>query len=260
MPWGYAAAGLLGGQLLGGAGGGGGSPTQTTTNYNAVSSYAAPYVENMLGATQGLLYNVDAEGKPTGLKGYEAYPGQRTALFTDLQNKAFERGENMGVMGQTQQATDLASRAGLGALDMNYQAGQFQNQFQAPGEYQAGRFRADRVGTQTFTQPGMAEDYMSPYMQGVVGLQQREARRASDIAGQQQAAQAVGRGAFGGSRDAIMRAERERNLATQLGDIQATGSQAAFQQAQQQFNAEQARRLAAQQSNQQFGWQAQQLG
>jgi len=94
---------------------------------------------------------------------------------------------------------------------------------------------------------------MSPYMQNVVDIQKREAQRQSAIQGTQQQAQAVGAGAFGGSRDAIMRAERERNLSQQMGDIQAQGSQAAYSQAQQQFNAEQQARLAAQQANQQAG-------
>lgn len=112
---------------------------------------------------------------------------------------------------------------------------------------------AERVKTSSFTDRGTAADYMSPYMQRVVEMQKREAGRQSDIQGQQQAAQAVSAGAFGGGRDAIMRAERERNLAQQMGDIQATGSQAAYQQAMQQFNAEQQARLTAGQSNQQAG-------
>ena len=78
--------------------------------------------------------------------------------------------------------------------------------------------------------------YMTPYMQNVVDIQKREAGRQSGIMGQQQQAQAAQVGAFGGSRDAIMRAERERNLGMQMGDIQAQGSQAAFQNAQNQFN------------------------
>jgi hypothetical protein len=77
--------------------------------------------------------------------------------------------------------------------------------------------------------------YMSPYMQNVVDIQKREAGRQSDIAGTQQQAQATQAGAFGGGRDAIMRAERERNLSQQMGDIQAKGSQAAFDQASNQF-------------------------
>jgi hypothetical protein len=48
-----------------------------------------------------------------------------------------------------------------------------------------------------------------------------------------------------------MRAERERNLGTQMGDIQAQGSNLAFQQAQQQFNADQARRMQAEQQGEQ---------
>jgi hypothetical protein len=112
---------------------------------------------------------------------------------------------------------------------------------------------AERVRTQSFNRPGSAEAYMSPYMQNVVDIQKREAQRQSGIQGTQQQAQAVGAGAFGGSRDAIMRAERERNLGQQMGDIQATGQQAAFQNAQQQFNAEQQARLQAQLANQQAG-------
>jgi hypothetical protein len=90
-------------------------------------------------------------------------------------------------------------------------------------------------------------------MQSVVDIQKREAQRQSGIQGTQQQAQAAQAGAFGGGRDAIQRAERERNLSQQMGDIQAQGSQAAYQQAQQQFNAEQQARLAAQQANQQAG-------
>ena len=112
---------------------------------------------------------------------------------------------------------------------------------------------AERISTQSFAQPGSADAYMSPYMQNVVDVQKREAARQSGIQGTQQQAQAAQAGAFGGGRDAIMRAERERNLGQQMGDIQAQGSQAAFQNAQQQFNTEQQARLAAQQANQQAG-------
>jgi len=77
--------------------------------------------------------------------------------------------------------------------------------------------------------------YMSPYMQNVVDIEKREAGRQSGIMGTQQQAQATQAGAFGGGRDAIMRAERERNLSQQMGDIQSRGSQAAYEQAANQF-------------------------
>lgn len=115
---------------------------------------------------------------------------------------------------------------------------------------------APDVSTESFAQPNSAQQYMSPYMQNVVDVQQREAKRQSDIAALGERGQAVQRGAFGGSRQGLIEAERQRNLATQLGDIQATGQQAAFQSAQQQFNTEQQNRLQAALANQQARQQA----
>ena len=110
-----------------------------------------------------------------------------------------------------------------------------------------------KVSTKSFTDTGTAASYMSPYMQNVVDIQQREAQRQADIAATQQQGAATRSGAFGGGRDAIMRAEAARNLALQKGDIQAQGQQAAYQQAQQQFNAEQGYGLQGQIANQQAG-------
>ncbi len=92
---------------------------------------------------------------------------------------------------------------------------------------------------QQATSPQAMQAYMSPYMQNVVDVQNREAARASGIIGTQQQAQATQAGAYGGGRDAIMRAERERNLAMLQNQNQAQGMQAAYQQAQQaqQFGA-----------------------
>ena len=137
----------------------------------------------------------------------------------------------------TVQSTDIkaAKDTGLASLK-NYQMGP-----------------AERVETTSFAQPGSADAYMSPYMQSVVGIQQREAQRAADVATTGRRGEQTRAGAFGGSRAAIMDAEAARNLATQQGDIQAQGSQAAYQQAQQQFNAEQAQRIQAQTANQQAG-------
>jgi hypothetical protein len=80
-------------------------------------------------------------------------------------------------------------------------------------------------------------------MQNVVDIQKREAARQAGIQGTQQQAQATQAGAFGGGRDAIMRAEAARNLGTQMNDIQAQGLQNSYQQAQNQFNTEQNAKL-----------------
>lgn len=100
-------------------------------------------------------------------------------------------------------------------------------------------FGAGRAYQQMATSPEAQQAYMSPYMQNVVEQQQKDAVRQAEIARQATQAQAAKVGAFGGSRSAIVEAENQKNLQDRLAQIQATGSQQAFQQAQQaqQFGA-----------------------
>jgi hypothetical protein len=146
------------------------------------------------------------------------------------------QGQNLGMQGGqyygSQGAQSGMQGQGLGVLGGQYYGAQ-------GAGYGAQAANAGNQYAQQATNPYAAQAYMSPYMQNVVDVQKREAGRQSAIQGTQQQAQAAQAGAFGGGRDAIMRAERERNLGTQMNDIQAQGSQNAFQQAQQaqQFGA-----------------------
>lgn len=101
-------------------------------------------------------------------------------------------------------------------------------------------------------------DYMSPYMQNVVDVQKRGAIRDYQVGNTMQQAQATQAGAFGGGRDAIQRAERERGLMGTLGSIQAQGSQAAYDQAANQFRQGIQQNLAINQLQNQYGGQQQQ--
>jgi hypothetical protein len=174
--------------------------TQTVTQQNAISSYAQPYVENLLGQAQALT------GQP-----YQAYPGQRTADFTALQNQSFQGAQNLAPAQQLGQATGLAGAAGLGSLNLAATSN--------PQDYQ------QNVG-----------GYMNPYMNQILAPQLAEANRQYDIAGTRQAGQATQAGAFGGSRDAIMAAENERNRNMGLSSIYGQGLNSAFTQAQNQYN------------------------
>jgi hypothetical protein len=131
--------------------------------------------------------------------------------------------------------------------------------YQAPGAYQAGTFTPERATADTFGQE-QAQQYMSPFMSGVVDPQLREARRQADITRMQNASRMAKAGSFGGSRQAIQEAELNRNLATQLGDIYGVGQQKAFENAQSQFERDQARRMTAQDLNIKQGLEAQRLG
>ena len=202
---------------------GGGSsapaPSSSTVTQTSIPEYAKPYVEKMLGQTEALA------GTP-----YQTYDRERIAGFNPMQEQAFRGAGGMQPSQLGGFGGQLAGAATLGALGTQYD----------PTQFQGGQF-----GQQD------AQQYMSPYMQSVVDIQQREAQRQGDIAGTQRAAQATQSGAFGGGRQAIMEAEAARNLATQKGDIQAQGLQSAYQQAQAQFNADQARRMQAQQLQEQ---------
>jgi hypothetical protein len=176
---------------------------------------AAPAQPSSVTQTQDLPdwaipYAQEVLGKGAALANapYQAYQGERIAQFTPLQQQAFQGATNMAPSAATGEAVTRA----LGTSYSPYATGQF--------------------GAQ-------ASQYMDPYMQNVVGIQQREAARASEMQRNQNQAQAVGQGAFGGSRQAIMEAERQRNLATQQGDIQARGLQDAYGRGQTQFNTEQ---------------------
>ena len=74
--------------------------------------------------------------------------------------------------------------------------------------------------------------FMNPYIQNVIDIQTREAERAADVERQRLAQRGVEAGAFGGSRQAILESEANRNLQQRLGDIQARGLAAAFEDAQ----------------------------
>lgn len=192
-------------RLYPGGGGQSSQPTNTTQTTTTIPSYAKPYVERMLGKAEAFSETP-----------YQAYGGQRTAEFSPLQEQAFQGAANLGPAKQLGVGTQLAGMAGLGGLG----AGQ---------QY-----------AQQATNPYAMQSYMSPYIEGAMAPQLREAARSSAMLGQQNQAQAVQQGAFGGARSAIVEAERQRNLQTQMGDIYGRGMQTAYEQARQaqQFGAD----------------------
>ena len=113
---------------------------------------------------------------------------------------------------------------------------------------------------QQSTDPAAISARMSPYQQAVVDIQKREALRDANKLQQQIGASAVGAGAFGGSRQALAETELARQTGQRLADIQAVGSQQAFQQAMNQLSADRAASLAAGQQFAGLGAQQQQLG
>jgi hypothetical protein len=228
----------MSGYQMGGGGSGGGAPNTTYSQTSNIPEYAQPYVEQMLGSAQGEIFDRDAAGNPTNIKPYKPFSNDPTSYFagfSPLQKQAQQQAQNMQVTPETGLASGMSAAAGMGALGTQYNPmGAYSQQF---GQQQA-------------------DQYMNPYMQSVVNIQQQAAQRQADIARTGRNAQATQAGAFGGARQFITDAEANRALADQQNAIQAQGLNTAFSQAQQQFNADQAANLQAQQANigqQQFG-------
>ena len=239
--------------------GGGGSapsqPTQQTITQSTIPQELMPFAQKALAKAEAL---TDINQNP-----YTAYDQQRIAGMNPLQQQAIGNIASMQAPWQTEQASGMAGLAGLQAQ----QAGQYRaarpTNFYNPMDVSymgttAPQLQQYQMGGPERVQAGMfggaeAGQYMSPYMQNVVEQQKQGAIQdyMRQIPGTQAAA--ARSGARGGTRDALMRAEGQRNLQQQLQGIQATGAQQAFQQAQQQFNVDQARALQAQQLNQAAG-------
>lgn len=197
-------------------GGGGGGPTTTKSETSNIPEYARPYVERMLASTEKQVYTYGDKGQITGFQPYKPFEGETVAGFTPTQSRAMQGIGGYQLPGQTGAATQMTGYAGLGSMG----AGQ---------QY-----------AQQATNPYAMQSYMSPYIQNALEPQMQEAARRSAIQGQQNQAQAVQQGAFGGSRSAIIEAERQRNLGQQQADIYGKGMQSAFEQARQaqQFGAD----------------------
>ena len=105
----------------------------------------------------------------------------------------------------------------------------------------------------SFTSGTTAQDYMSPFMNTALEPQMAEAQRQAEIQRVENASRLGKAGAFGGSRQAIMESEGQRNLLRNMADIYGTGMQNAYTQGMGQFNTEQDRAQQAQNQINQYG-------
>jgi hypothetical protein len=196
-----------GGRIVYGGGGGGAPAPQPTTRITESGPTRTSRTtvneipEYLTNASQDLV----ARGQALTSRPYEAYTGARVSEFSPDMQTAFGRMRNQGVAGQTTEASGLASLAGRRATDY--------------GEFQTG-----------------VQQYMNPYMQGVVDIERREAQRVADEKSAALSGQAAKLGAFGGSGFNLQQRALTRDTARQLADIQAQGLDRAYQSAVGQYN------------------------
>jgi hypothetical protein len=240
--------------FYGGGKGKGGGGAQTTTSYSTnLPEYAKPFYEELLKQSGKAIYETDADGKVTGVKQYQPYTGSRLADFTPEQQQVQQEALGMTTPGGFQTASGtlgtVGSQAGTAA----------QTGLTGAMGYTPGTITPQSVSTGTFD-TAAAQQYMSPYTQAVTDVQKREALRQANIQKSGAAMGSIGRGTFGGARQALMQSEQDRATQQLLSDIQATGDKAAYEQALAAFQQDQARGLTAQQANQAADLQSQELG
>lgn len=222
------------------------APSTQTVEQTNLPGYAEPFFTELLQRTQALTDPSNA---------YTPYPGQRQAAFTPDMESAFDltrqvAGQGIAglpqAMGATagnlQAAQSLAQRAGQRAQFSEFSPTQFQG-------FQAGSGTAFEYDpARQFTDAGVIESYMSPYIANVLDYQTSQAAKQFREQGAQRATQAARAGAFGGSRQAVQSAIAERDLLDRMAGIEATGMQNAFQQAAQMFGQDRAAQMAQQQA------------
>lgn len=211
------------------------------TIVNELPEYARPFYKNLMERTEA-----------ESLSQYTPYQGERIFGSNQIGDIAQSRDIIRNTVGQPIQGMDEAMAAtrgamgavtgAIGGLDAlrgdvrdasQYQTGDF-NQFQYDP---ARQFTGDEVS-----------QYMSPYMDAVVERQKLGAIKDFNRMGAARSFDAAKAGAFGGSRHGVADYLAQEGLQDQLADIESSGLQSAFQQAQQQFGADRAAQFAQQQA------------
>lgn len=246
-----------------------GTTTTTVREYQAISpelkdyfiGFGEPGTEGFSPGLLGAAQKFYAQPYETTYKPYlesDVYGAGRVAPLPISPEQAGQAGRQFysGIMG-------LQQPAAFG------QAGQFAGQaaagLQGIGGLQARDVSAPNLQTFQLAGPQMfgaeqAQQYMSPYTQAVTDVAKRKAMEDAQRSQLQANLGAGRRGALGSSGQILATTERERQLGTQLGDIQARGLQEAYTSAQAQFERDRAaqaqaaeRNLAAQLGVQQLG-------
>jgi hypothetical protein len=188
-----------------GKGGGGAPPNQQVTSTTSnIPEYAKPYYTNLLQRAQAESY-----------RGYTPYQGERIAGLTPAQLQTQRDVMGLQQPGQFGVGTGMVGAGGIGSLGYGQQAAG------AGGQYFG-----------LATNPFATEAFMSPYMQNVVDVQKQAAIRDAQISNLAGNLGAARQGTYGGARQLLAQTERERALGGKLGEIQASGSQRAFEDAQ----------------------------
>jgi hypothetical protein len=171
-------------------------------------------------------------------------PSQQTVTsqipeyFKEIQERTLRTAENVFT-------TPYQGYTGQRIAGLTPQEQQVANVYSTQILPQAGQLA--QIGAQTFDTATM-QQYMNPYQEAVI---QSTLSDLGEAYGQQQrgmAAQAIGAGAFGGSREGVERALGRERYLQQVGDVSSRLRQAGFESGAQRFAQDRATQLASAQA------------
>lgn len=202
--------------------GGGGSqpapppqPTSQSVSQTNLPEYAEPYVTGLM-----------KRAETASLDPYEAYDSSRLTPFDENTTAGFDAINARAQSGTPESFTNAeAALTGVAGSAPLAQQAQFGD-------------------VASFTDQGVAQQYMNPYVNNVLDAQKA---RLNQSFGEQQLnreAQAVQAGAFSNSRRGVQEGIAERELNTRLGELDAQGLAAAYQSGATMFGQEQAQDAA----------------
>ena len=166
---------------------------------------------------------------PTILQPYITGPGGVLPTAQKITGQTYEE-----MYGNPLKAAGLAGAGRIASLSpMQTQVGESLKYMTLPGQYATGTNAVNAgIGTlQGLTDAEQTKAYMSPYAQNVMDVNKQEALRDAQMKLVGANLASARQGTYGGARNALMQSEADRNLQTQLGKIQATGMQNAFEDA-----------------------------
>ena len=224
--------------------GGGSSGTQTVVN--RPPEEVMPYLLDVL-----------KQGRELTGQEYTPYGGQRLADTSPDVMASDQMVRNIAQRGipglDTAMGMTMDSASKIGGVtgggqgyDFSKYGGFKESEFSPSGDISETQFKPaaefsqfDFQGPEKFTGETVGQ-YMSPYMQQVADIQKQQAMENFQTQAGQRASNAVQSGAFGGSRQGVVEATAQKDLMSQMAEIDATSRQKAYEDAQGAFESDRA--------------------
>jgi len=218
---------------------------------NGTASTATQQDPNAAAAAAAAAANPTTTGADTSLFPVGGLTGTNTGFESSLSNWAGEYVTDFLGKGRALSETPYEAYQGpltAGASNLQSQAFQGADNLQIP-QTEMGTFTP-----RSYTDEGVAQQYMNPFLEQMLTPQLAELQRQADRMRIDQAGRLTRAGAYGGGRQAVMESELNRNLLDEMSQLTGQAYTSAYDRGATQFNNEQQREIATQNLANKYGF------